>query len=90
MSNIGPLELIFVLVIALVFLGPKRLPAAAKSLGRSISEFRHGLADQTGERSATPERPDAEITQERAPTWATTLAPSAAPPATDPDRNQVR
>jgi sec-independent protein translocase protein TatA len=46
MPNIGPLELIFVLVIALLLLGPKRLPTAARSLGSSINEFRKGLADQ--------------------------------------------
>ena len=33
MPNIGPMELIVVLVIALLVLGPKRLPQAGKSLG---------------------------------------------------------
>ena len=45
MPQIGPLELILVLVIALLVLGPKRLPDAARSLGRGINEFRHGLTD---------------------------------------------
>jgi sec-independent protein translocase protein TatA len=54
MPNIGPLELIFVLVIALLLLGPKRLPTAARALGRSIDEFRHGLTDQARDRSAPP------------------------------------
>jgi sec-independent protein translocase protein TatA len=90
MPNIGPLELIFVLVIALLLLGPKRLPAAAHSLGRSIDEFRHGLTDQARERSATPEPSQAEITHQSTPTRATTVDKSAASPESDPDRNHVR
>lgn len=39
MPNIGPLELIFVLVIALLLLGPKRLPDAGRSLGRVFVSF---------------------------------------------------
>lgn len=44
MPNIGPMELVIVLVIALVVLGPKRLPDAGKSLGRGIREFKDGIA----------------------------------------------
>jgi sec-independent protein translocase protein TatA len=43
MPNIGPMELAVVLVIALVILGPKRLPAAGRSLGRGIREFKSSL-----------------------------------------------
>jgi sec-independent protein translocase protein TatA len=43
--NIGPLELIVVLVIALVVLGPKRLPDAGRSLGRGLREFKGALAN---------------------------------------------
>jgi sec-independent protein translocase protein TatA len=44
MPNIGPMELIVVLVIALVVLGPKRLPQAGKSLGNGIREFKDSLS----------------------------------------------
>ena len=47
MPNIGPLELIVVLTIALLILGPKRLPAAGRSLGRGINEFRDGLTGRS-------------------------------------------
>ncbi len=86
MPNIGPLELLFVLVIALVLLGPKRLPAAAQSLGHSINEFRRGLTEQGREQSATSDASDAEIGQQRAPTQTTTVAEPPASPASDPDR----
>ena len=40
MPGIGPMELIVVLAIALIVLGPKRLPDAGKSLGKGIREFK--------------------------------------------------
>jgi sec-independent protein translocase protein TatA len=43
MPNIGPTELIIVLVLALLVLGPKRLPAAGRSLGQGIREFKTSL-----------------------------------------------
>ena len=44
MPNIGPMELVIVLVIALVVLGPKRLPDAGKSLGRGFREFKGAIS----------------------------------------------
>ena len=44
MLDIGPLELVIILVIALVVLGPKRLPDAGRALGKGINEFKDGLA----------------------------------------------
>jgi sec-independent protein translocase protein TatA len=40
LGNIGPAEIIVVLIIALVVFGPKRLPELGNSLGRGIREFR--------------------------------------------------
>ena len=44
MPNIGPAELIIVLVVALLVLGPARLPAAGRSLGRGLREFKDGIS----------------------------------------------
>jgi TatA/E family protein of Tat protein translocase len=41
--NVGPLELIVVLIIALIVLGPQRLPDVARSVGRGMREFRGAL-----------------------------------------------
>jgi sec-independent protein translocase protein TatA len=43
MPNIGPAELIVVLVVALLVLGPKKLPAAGRSLGEGIRGFKESL-----------------------------------------------
>jgi TatA/E family protein of Tat protein translocase len=39
----SPVHLLFVAVVALVVLGPKRLPALARALGEGIREFRQSL-----------------------------------------------
>jgi sec-independent protein translocase protein TatA len=44
MPNIGPLEIVIVLVIALVVLGPKRLPDFGRSVGRGLREFKGALS----------------------------------------------
>jgi sec-independent protein translocase protein TatA len=40
MPNIGPLEIVIVLIIALVVFGPKRLPELGRSMGKGLREFR--------------------------------------------------
>lgn len=51
-----PTHLLFVLAIALLVLGPKRLPEVGRTLGSGIRDFRNALSgDSTSERSARPE-----------------------------------
>jgi sec-independent protein translocase protein TatA len=47
--NIGPMELVVVLVIALLVLGPKKLPEVGKSLGKGMREFKDSLSNISGD-----------------------------------------
>jgi sec-independent protein translocase protein TatA len=46
MPNVGPMELVIVLVIALIVLGPKRLPEVGRSVGRGMREFKESLSGE--------------------------------------------
>jgi sec-independent protein translocase protein TatA len=52
--NIGPMELVVVLIIALVVLGPKKLPEVGRSLGKGMREFKDSISNV----SADEERDD--------------------------------
>jgi sec-independent protein translocase protein TatA len=54
MPNVGPMELIIILAIALVVLGPKKLPEVGRSIGRGMREFKDSLS---GESRDDDERP---------------------------------
>ncbi|MGH7786806.1 MAG: Sec-independent protein translocase protein TatB [Candidatus Binatia bacterium] len=49
MFGIGIPELLVILVVALIVLGPKRLPDVARTLGKGLAEFRKATADLTDE-----------------------------------------
>jgi sec-independent protein translocase protein TatA len=76
-GNIGPLEIIVVLIIALIVFGPKRLPELGNSLGRGIREFKETV---TGEK--TDEDEDARMLHTSEAT--TAKAPESTPVATAP------
>jgi sec-independent protein translocase protein TatA len=74
-SGIGLPEVLIVLVIALVVLGPKRLPEVGKSLGRGMREFKDSISgdskDDDDRDELEPARPVASTT--------TTTTPAAEP-----------
>jgi Tat protein translocase TatB subunit len=46
--GIGMQELIIILVVALIFIGPKKLPDLAKALGKGVAQFKGALDDVKG------------------------------------------
>jgi sec-independent protein translocase protein TatA len=97
MPNIGPVEIIVLLVIVLVIFGPKRLPELGKGLGKGMREFKDSITGKddderkelaasntvqtSGQATAPPEQ--AAVTQQQpAP------APAAAP-APPPETQQA-
>ena len=48
--NVGPMEIIVVLVIALVVFGPRRVPELARSLGKGIREFKDTLSSDAADK----------------------------------------
>ena len=57
MPNVGPLELVVVLIIALVIFGPKRLPELGRSMGKGIRELKSSISgegDDEEEESSKP------------------------------------
>jgi sec-independent protein translocase protein TatA len=51
LPNIGLVELIVVAVIALLVLGPKRLPEAGRSLGAGLREFRNSVSGRADDKA---------------------------------------
>ncbi len=43
-GNVGPMELLLVMAIALIVLGPRKLPEAGRAIGRGLREFRQSLS----------------------------------------------
>ncbi len=93
--NIGPLELILVLAIALLVIGPGKLPSVGKSIGESIREFRKATTEvqEATKLDLTPATPAAAApaaVPAPAPAAPAAVAPVAAPavaeapPAADP------
>jgi sec-independent protein translocase protein TatA len=51
-AGVGPLELLLVLLIVLVLVGGKRLPALGRQLGGGIREFKDSVTRKTGDQYA--------------------------------------
>jgi sec-independent protein translocase protein TatA len=78
----GPLELIIVLVIALIVLGPGKLPDVGAALGKGIREFRKASSDLSDAARVEP----APTTPPAAPTAPAPVSPppAAGEPTTQP------
>lgn len=67
-GQVGLPELIVVLVIALLVLGPKRLPVVARNLGRGIREFKEAITMDSHDDDDEPERLERERKRDEART----------------------
>jgi TatA/E family protein of Tat protein translocase len=45
LDSLGSTELLFILVVALIFFGPRKLPQLARSMGKGLAEFRKASDD---------------------------------------------
>jgi Tat protein translocase TatB subunit len=85
MFGIGIPELLVILAVALIVLGPKRIPEAARSLGRGLAEFRRataGIADEFQNAQAALEeeyRKERSATRQAVPKPGSEAAPAGTP-----------
>jgi TatA/E family protein of Tat protein translocase len=54
----NPVHILFIAVVALVVLGPKRLPEMARALGKGMREFRQAMSGEMEEPPALPPSED--------------------------------
>jgi TatA/E family protein of Tat protein translocase len=78
MPTPGPLELVIILVIALLILGPGKLPDVGSALGKSIREFRKASSDVQEAVTVNVDTTPLAPTQSPAPAAAVVAAPVAA------------
>jgi sec-independent protein translocase protein TatA len=67
MFGLGYQELLIILVIVLILFGANRLPELAKSLGKSVKEFKKGVETEPAEDKTPKPVPDAAVTTIPAP-----------------------
>jgi len=60
MPNIGPLEIIILLVIVLVIFGPKRLPELGRGLGKGMREFKDSISGKGDDEESSADPPQIE------------------------------
>jgi sec-independent protein translocase protein TatA len=86
MPNIGPLEIIIVLVIILVIFGPKRLPELGRSMGRGMREYKDSITGNDKDDDEQPQHlsPPAAAVEQVTPHMQVQDRPAPQPHATAP------
>lgn len=97
MFGIGMPELVLILVIALIVLGPSKLPEIARTLGRGMHEFRKATDDLRDNLMAEPPRYESTASTDPGTSTPSTGAPVSTPPAAvgvattdDPDEAAIQ
>ena len=75
MGSVGPMELLIILVAGLLILGPKRLPEAARQVGKAMAELRRVSAGFQTEMRDAFEMGDTPLSMDPEP-----VRPAATPP----------
>jgi TatA/E family protein of Tat protein translocase len=94
LDSLGSTELIFILVVALIFFGPRKLPQLARTMGKGLAEFRKASDDfkRTWEREVALETSPLEdntiLDSEHQPTYEA-VATSETPVVETPDQELV-
>lgn len=94
LDSLGSTELLFILVVALIFFGPRKLPQLARSMGKGLAEFRKASDDfkRTWEREVALETAHLEdstiLEAERQPSYES-IATSDSPVVESPDQELV-
>ena len=68
MPNIGPLEIVVILIVALIVFGPKRLPEMGRSLGKGMREFKDSVTGKDDHPAALPTATETTTTVSPTPT----------------------
>jgi len=89
MPTPGPLELVIILVIALLILGPGKLPDVGAALGKSIREFRKASSDVQDSVKVNVDTSPLPNTLSTTPTPNTTAEPAPPVAAASSDPNTV-
>lgn len=79
-TSLGPAEIMVILVVALIVLGPNRLPEAGRQVGKALAEVRRWTRDVQGEiKSAIDPEPEAKSDP----------VPLATPPSPEPAKGDI-
>lgn len=81
---IGTTELVIILIVALLMFGG-RLPDVARSLGKSVNQFKRGLKDVEDEMNTPDPPPQPKTLPPPQPTTTATTTSTATPSATSPE-----
>ena len=84
MFGIGTTELVVILIVALIVIGPAKLPEMAKSLGKALGEFRRVTTDVKRTIEMEAEQADQKARTEQAKKELFPETPAAEQPASSP------
>ena len=85
---LSPTHLLFVLVVALLVLGPKRLPEAGRALGKGIRDFRSAIGGEEDQHNAIPTHAPSAPPTPTPPATAVQVPTEAATPVPDEQHSQ--